>query len=200
MNKQKLVITSILIVAAVSMTILAIPATESYVYTQSDITKANPNLVMGQGAFSMVEDIEHAIDYVVLTVSGTVLSVGDPIDWIDESENQLGFVPVTIELEKKFKDKTNGIKLKKGDQFTIYLGGIYENGKFYINSFEPQFEIGERVILHVGHDKNGPIFDDDGIYFVELGKYGKYTVVDDKAYNEKYKNGKSLDEAFNEAN
>lgn len=203
MNKQKLIITSIFAIVAISLGAVATlnVSEDGYVYVQSDITKANPNLTVTPSAYSLATmDITETKKTVVLTVLGTVLSVGDPIDWIDESENQLGFVPVTIELEKKFKDKTEGIKLKKGDQFTVYLGGNYEGGKFYLPDLVPQFEIGERVILHVGHDKNGPIFEDDGIYFVELGKYGKYKVVDDKAYNINNKEGKLLNEVFNQAN
>ena len=203
MNKQKLTITSIFAIVAISLGAVALlnVSEDGYVYVQSDITKANPNLtVVPSGNTVATEDIAETKNTVVLTVVGKVLSVGDPIDWIDESENQLGFVPVTIELEKKFKDKTEGIKLKKGSQFTVYLNGVYEGGEFYLPDFEPQFEIGERVLLHVGHDKNGPNFEDDGIYFVELGKFGKYKVVDDKAYNIKNKEGKSLDKVFNEAN
>ena len=123
----------------------------------------------------------------------------DPVDWIDEAENLLGFVPVTIEIDRKTKDTTAHLKLGKDDRLTVYLGGVYESGKFYMHGFEPQFEIGEEVILHVGHGKNGPAFEDDGFYFVELGKYGKYRVVDDMAYNEKHKNGKPLDDALSEA-
>jgi hypothetical protein len=203
MNKQKLTITSIFAIVAISLGAVALlnVSEDGYVYVQSDITKANPNLTVTPSAYTLATlDITETKKTVVLTVLGTVLSVGDPIDWIDEAENQLGFVPVTIELEKKFKDKTEGTKLKKGDQFTVYLSGIYEGGKFYLPDLVPQFEIGERVILHVGHDKNGPIFEDNGNYFVELGKYGKYTVVDDIAYNVQNKEGKSLDIASNEAN
>ena len=203
MNKQKLTITSIFAIVAISLGAVALlnVSEDGYVYVQSDITKANPNLTVIPTAYSLATtDIAETKNTVVLTVVGKVLSVGDPIDWIDESENQIGFVPVTIELEKKFKDKTEGIKLKKGSQFTVYLNGIYEGGEFYLPDLEPQFEIGERVLLHVGHDKNGPNFEDDGIYFVELGKFGKYKVVYDKAYNIKNKEGKSLDKVFNEAN
>ena len=203
MNKQKLAITSIFAIVALSLgTVATLSVSEDgYVYVQSDITKANPNITIAPMEYTLATDeISETKHTVVLTVSGTVLSVGDPIDWTDESDNPLGFVPVTIEIDKKFKDKTTNLKLKKGAQFTVYLGGVYESDKFYMHGKEPQFEIGEQVILHVGQDKNGPLFEDEGIYFVELGKYGKYKVVDDKAYNDKNKEGKSLDKAFNETN
>ncbi len=211
MITQKLVIASILIVAAIIATSFTIPNIQtqfdiaktntdtSYVYTPSDITKANPNLVMEQGAFSMVENIEHAKDTVVLTLSGTVLSVEDLVDW-EYKGNKYGSVPITIEVDKNTKINTETKhQIQKEDSFTFYLSGIYEMDQHFIDNFEPQFEIGEKVIVHIGKSDQGPNGPDGTNYFVELGKYGKYKVVGDKAYNEKYPNGKSLDKAFNEA-
>ncbi len=200
MNKQKLLITSVLIVAAISATAFAMPNTDTpYVYTPSDITKANPHLVMGMGTYSMLEDIEKTKDTVVLTLSGTVLSVGNIIDW-EYKGDKYGAVPVTIEIDKNTKttiDTTNPIQ--KGDSFTFYLGGIYEMEQHYIDNFEPQFEIGEHIVVHIGKSEQGPKGPSGDNYFVELGKHGKYKVIGDKAYNEKHKEGKSLDLAFNEA-
>ena len=200
MNKQQILITSIFIVATISITVLVIPTTQSYVYTQSDITKANPNLVMGQGGFSMIEDIQIAKDSVVLTTSGTVLSVGDPINWIEsESGEKYGSVPVTIKVDRQTKNQELHLKLKQGDEFTFYLGGFYEQGQFYIHSFEPQFEIDEQVLVHISKDYQGPVGYDGDNYFVEIGKFGKYKIIEDKAYNEKYPNGKSLTQTYDEA-
>lgn len=91
------------------------------------------------------------------------------------------------------------LKLEKGDQFTFYLGGLYEQGQYYVHSFEAQFEIGEHVLVHIGKANQGPDGQNGENYFVELGKFGKYKVIEDKAYNEKYPNGKSLDKTFSEA-
>lgn len=124
-NKQKLVITSVLIAAALSMTALAIPTSSesSYVYTQSDIIKANPNLVMGIGDSSMVEDIEIAKDYVVLTVSGSVLSVGDPVNWIEhESGETYGSVPITMEVDKKTKNTLSHLKTRERRSIYFLFG------------------------------------------------------------------------------
>ena len=198
-NKQKILITGVLIVVAVSVMTLIIP-TESYIYTQSDIRKANPNLVMGKGAFSMIEDIDKAKDHVVLTASGTVLSVGDPVDWIEsESGEKYSSVPITIQIDRQTKNQEPHRQLKKGDKFTFYLGGLYEQEQFYINSFEPQFEIDEKILIHIGKSNQGPFGSNGDNYFVEIGKFGKYKVIEDKAYNEKYPTGKSLEKAYNEA-
>ena len=202
MNKQKIIITSIFAVVAVSLGMVASLDSfdTDYVYVQSDITKANPNIIVAPTDLTLAtEEISETKPTVVLTIQGTVLSVDDPVDWIDESGNPLGFVPVTIDIDKKTKDATAHLKLETDGRLTVYLGGVYESGKFYMHGFEPQFEIGEEVILHVGHGKNGLTFEDDEFYFVELGKYGKYRVVDDKAYNENHNNGKPLDEALSEA-
>jgi len=201
MYRKKLTVAGALIAAAVSLAAAASlgPGGED-AYTQSDITKANPNItVSSTEPFLATTDIGDTKETVILTVSGEVLSVGDPIPWTDEADNPLGFVPVTIEIDEKGKDDTVGLYLTKGDKFTVYLGGIWEGGLYFMMDLEPQFEIGETVILHVGKDTNGPQFEDGGIYFVELGKYGKYKVIGDKAYNEKYPQGRSLEDALDEA-
>lgn len=202
MSLQRLAMLGVFAAVAVSLAALAFLQSpgDEYVYVQSDITKANPNIAVAPTHATVAsEEISDVKRSVVLTVKGTVLSVDDPIDWIDESKNPLGFVPVTIKVDEKSKD-TAGLKLNKGDHFVVYLGGVYESGVFYVHGFEPQFEIGEEVLLHVGHDSNGPDFEDAGLYFVELGKHGKYKVVGEKAYNDKNREGKSLDQALDEAN
>ena len=202
MNRQKILITCVLIAAAISAITLAIPATpeSAYVYTQSDITKANPNLTIAKGSAYMVEDIEYAKDSVVLTLSGTVLSVGDPVDWTDhETGHAMGHVPVTIQVDKKSKNKESHLKLDKGDEFTFNLHGHYLYGQHYILNFEPQFEIGEKIIVHIGKSDLGPNGVDEDSYFAAIGKFGKYKVIEGKAYNEKHPFGKSLDTVFDEA-
>ncbi len=76
---------------------------------------------------------------------------------------------------------------------------VYEQDQHYINGFEPQFEIGEDVIVHIAKDNQGPDGPDGNNYFVELGMFGKYKVIEEKAYNKKHPTGKSLNETFNEA-
>ncbi len=201
MNQRRLATVGILAVVAVSLgaAISVQPSGDQYVYVQSDITKANPNIAVAPTHATLTsEKISDVKRSVVLTVNGTVLSVGNPIDWVDESKNTIGFVPVTIKVDEKSKN-TADLKLKTGDHFTVYLGGVYESGVFYMHGFEPQFEIGEDVLLHVGYDSNGPDFKDAGLYFVELGKHGKYKIVGEKAYNDKNRDGKPFNEAFNEA-
>ena len=73
------------------------------------------------------------------------------------------------------------------------------SSSLYIHSFEPQFEIGEKVLVHIGKAYQGPVGYDDDNYFVEIGKFGKYKIIEDKAYNEKYPNGKSLAQTYDEA-
>ena len=204
MNKQKLAVFGVLVavavsVAAVSVVALTMPTTESYVYSPSDITLANSDLVVSSGSYSMLQDIEKTKDTVVLTLSGKVLSVGDLIDWEYEGD-KYGAVPVTIKVTEVAKIRDDATRnVQRGDSFTFYLGGIYEVDQHYLDNFEPQFEIGEEVIVHVGKADQGPKGSDGDNYFVELGMYGKYRIVEDKAYNENYPTGKSLQDVYDEA-
>lgn len=199
MDRQKLAVFGVLAAAAASMAALAMFAPEPYAYFSSDITKANPDLVMGIGTHYMLQDIEKTKNTVVLTLSGRVLSVGDLIDWEYEGD-KYGAVPVTIKVGEVAKIQADAAhSVQKGDSFTFYLGGIYEMDRHYINSFEPQFEIGEEVVVHVGRANQGPKGPDGDNYFVELGMYGKYRVVEGKAYNENYPTGKSLRDVYDEA-
>ena len=209
MKKQKLLITGVLIAVTASLITLAVSTldgqiipqfdiAEKYVYTPSNITKANPDLAMRVGGYSMNEDILLTKDTVVMTLSGTVLSVDDVIKW-DSGSHSYGGVPVTIMVDEKTKDMDTDLELDQGDAFTFYLWGIYLDGSYTIDAHEPQFEIGEKVIVHVGKSIKGPMGTGGDNYFVELGKYGKYKIVEDKAYNERNKDGKSLHRALNEA-
>ena len=199
MNRQKLVVFVILVAAVASVAVLVIPTSEPYVYSPSDITKANPDLTMGTGTHYMLQDIEKTKNTVVLTLSGGVLSVGNLVDWEYEGDKH-GAVPVTIKVEEVAKIQAGAARnVQKGDLFTFYLGGIYEMDRHYIDNFEPQFEIGEEVVVHVGKADQGPKGPDGDNYFVELGMYGKYRIVEGKAYNENYPAGKSLQDVYDEA-
>ncbi len=94
MNRKKLVIISSLVAVAISMAFIY--SFEEYVYVQSDITKANPNLKVGKTAVSMATDIEGSKEYIILTILGPVTSVGDPIPWTDEAGNKHGAIQKTI--------------------------------------------------------------------------------------------------------
>ena len=203
MKKQNLIISSVVVAAILSIATISVLSSlnDEYVYIQSDITKANPNITIGTSEVSMASNIAEFKQYIVLTLSGTIEQVGEPIAWEDETGHKHGSVPVTMIVDKNTKiDKDTKQKIKKGESFTFYLDGTYERGVYYLHNFEPQFEIGEEVIVHIGKAYQGPVGLDGDNYYVELGETGKYKVVEDKAYNEKHKNGKSLDKAFNEAN
>ena len=101
MKKQKLLITGVLIAVTASLITLAVSTldgqiipqfdiAEKYVYTPSNITKANPDLAMRVGGYSMNEDILLTKDTVVMTLSGTVLSVDDVIKWDSKSHSYGG--------------------------------------------------------------------------------------------------------------
>lgn len=201
LNKQKLVISSVLIASVFSIVgFTALSTTEEYVYVQSDITKANPNIQVGKTLYSMETNID-IIDKntIVLTLSGTIKSVGDPISWTDETGSKHGSVPITMEVDKNTKNSLTKDKLKKGELITFYLDGMYYSDGYYMHSFEPQFEIGEKSIVHLGSAYQGPEGQDGDNYFVQIGQYGKYKVVEDKAYNVNYPQGQLIENALNES-
>ncbi len=164
----------------------------AYVYVPSDITKANPNLkvVSGSAAFMTIDpaDVKEKIKH---TVIGKVISVGDAIDWEDpDGLHTYGAVPITLKIKENVKGEL------PDKNVTFYIHGIYEQGEFYIMPHMPQFEIGEKTLVHLGVPDIG--FRSDAMY-VELGEHGKYKIIGDKAYNEKFKQGKNLDSAKKES-
>lgn len=151
-------------------------------YIPSDISKSNPLFQKGTGEISLVTtDIEDVKDQVTITIKGKVVSIGDPVIWTDSAGNTKGSIPVEILVEKSYKGK-----IKSGEVFTLYLDSIKEGGKFYIQPFEATFEEGEEVIVHAAL---GNIPGISNPYFVKLGEFGKYKIIDDKAYNEKFPYG-----------
>lgn len=206
MNRNKILIATIVVAALLSVVgvgtqtgFLNGTLTNAYVYVPSDITKANPNIKVSVGDVSMESDITQFKKTVLLTLEGTITNIDDPIAWTDETGQEHGAIPITMKVEKNTKiNKETNERIEKGDTFTFYLDGLYHQGDYYLWNFEPQFEIGERSIVHLGKGYQGPLGENGDNYFVELGLYGKYKVVDDKAYNEKFPNGKSVNLALTE--
>ena len=201
MNRQKLATTCVLAVVVISAGAAAsFLADNQHVYTSSDITKANPNLTMALGIADMLTDIERTKDSVLFTVYGEILKVGDPIPWTDESGNSLASIPVHMVVKNASKDTDPDMGLKPHDEFVFYLSGGAERDIIYVDVWQPQFEIGENVILHIGKtdDTYGPATVND-LYYVVIGMYGKYKVIDGKAYNENYPTGRLLNSVFDEA-
>lgn len=200
--KKKTLISSVVVTGAIlSLIGFALQPNENgYVYTESDITLANPNIQVGMTEYSMETNIDFINkNTIVLTILGTIKSVGDPISWIDETGARHGTIPVTIEVNENTKNTVTKEKLEKGETITFYLDGLVIDGQYYLHSFEPRFEIGEKVIVHLGTTYQGPDGKDGDNYFVELGKYGKYTIVGDKAYNENFPQGKPIKQTLEES-
>jgi hypothetical protein len=203
MNKKNLIISSLIAVAVIgSIAVLS----DSYVYNSamvlldvpspyipSDITKANVNVkpTAGEASFATT-NISDVKDKVLFTIRGKVIEVGNPIQWIDNAGNTHGAIPVQIELIDSLKGN-----LKKGELFTVYIDSIFIDDQYWLSTYEPQFEIGEEVLIHIA--KSEISLDDKEMFYVELGHYGKYQIKDGKAYNEKFPYGKSLVQAENEA-
>ncbi len=210
MDRRKLAVACVLAAAFLIIPYMVLPETPAgqYTYVPSNTTEANPNIRIGQtaGPYMIVSKISQVKDEVVLTVSGTVISVGDTMVW-EYKGDTYGAVPVTIDVDKKTKDERPGHKLERGDRFTFYLQSYlhpaypygYGPEQYYIFDFDAQFEIGEHVLVHIRNDDRGPDGEYGDNYFVVLGDIGKYRIHEGRAYNEKYSEGRPLSDAFNEA-
>ena len=193
-------------------------------YMPSNITKANPNILVGSGNGSWrTTNISDVADSIVYTIEGTVIKVGDPIEWFEPGTSGRGHgtVPITISVDEVYKGNV------ESETFTFFINGMLvipgltiddkpsdsspENRIFYLFPWEPQFEIGEKVIVHLTKNsltKNSIISNDNNTIndeniqsltsnydSVQLGKYGKYQLRDSQAFNEKFSMGISLQDA-----
>jgi len=155
-------------------------STKNYVYIPSDMTKANPNFVMEYTESSWITtNIADVKDEVVYTLQGTVLSIGDPIEWKTgtfseygegddyyQEEQIMGFIPITISVDNVYKGKLTD------ETFTFYSGTHVINEKYYISSEGAHFEIGENILINLGNSDRGPF--SDGHYYPVLSQFGKY--------------------------
>lgn len=168
-------------------------------YEPSDITKADPSFAISPSSASWrTTDISEAKSTVLATFRGTVVDIGKPIDWQDNVNLTHGAIPITISVTENTKD-TERNDYKDGELFTFYVDSSKIGGKYYIASHEPEFEVGEDVVVHIAKSRLGPLGEGGDNYFVELGDFGKYKIQHDKAFNEKFHNGKSIRSALNES-
>ena len=163
-------------------------------YTPSDITQANPNILAPDGgsASFKVEFVSDIRDSVSYTIHGTVRSVGSPVPWTGSAGNERGIIPVELQVIQASKGEAPASGL-----FTVHLLADKIYGKYYLDSYEPEFEVGEEVIVHISVD----VLDKTSgeLNLVTLGDYAKYQVNGDRAYNAQFPYGKPVDAAKNEA-
>lgn len=177
------------------------------IYIPSNITKANPNILVGGGGSSFdTTNIVDVKDSVLYTIQGTVLSIGTPIDYTmplptaifedgEEYYEPHGAVPVTISVDKVHKGELNV------GEFTFYLRSIKNpDGKYYLTPSQPQFELNEKVIVHISrNDDFAEFVGVDDYYYVVLLQYGKYKIQDNMAFSQSHSSGKPLLQVQQEA-
>lgn len=190
------ILVSVIVAVAFGMAMVMVMVNDdissTYEYVPSDITKANPNikLASGSSSFDTINPSEIK-DKITHTVIAKVKSVGNVIPWQDKWGETYGAVPVTLKVKEVVKGDISTQKI------TVYLHGMYEQGEFYLLPNEPQFEINEKVLVHLNTENQNGF--KEGALYVQLAEYGKYKIVDEQAYNKNNPNGKSLDSVKNES-
>ena len=137
-------------------------------YVPSDMTKANSNFEIGHGdAWWDTTDVRDVKEDIVYTIQGTVLSIGDPIDWgVERYGITDALIPITISVEKTYKgDWTE-------DTFTFYTQTSKYRGTYYIYPDVAQFEIDEKILIHLAYHDEGIL--SEGLYHSVLAEYSKF--------------------------
>lgn len=141
-------------------------------YVPSDITKANPNFLIGGESSGVPPNISDVANNVVITIQGTVLEIGTPIDYLSDNigiPTGNSLLPITITVDQVYKGEV------KSETFTFYEMSMFffivekedvsyfmpdtveemqqiindktKNYRFFSDS--AQFEIGEEVLVHL---------------------------------------------------
>ena len=203
---------------------------KSPIYIPSNITNANPNIFVGSGSSSWkTTNISDISDDILFTIIGTVLEVGNPINIVivEGTVFGQGLIPVTITVDEVYKGQLNS------PTFTFYLTSIFPlqndsstqnsimttnerissilhdtNKKYFLLPESGQFEIGEKVLVHISEvSTREPYMIDDlqnfeqirSHYSLSLGEYSKYEILDGMGYNKKFPTGITLDFVINES-
>lgn len=171
-------------------------------YYEADIGKAFPDYEIVHNAVARDLNFEKAKKDIKSTVKGTVIDIGEIKTWNDKTMNPelIPIVGERIKIDVQIEvEKSNNNVYKKGEIVTVtLLGAILPDSNIVALDDDEEFELGEEVIIHVAEDPNDIV--DENVHYVKLGKYGKYTIQDGKAYNDSNHYGKSIEQALNEAN
>lgn len=208
MKQNKIILSTLILSIAAGLTLLAVNIDQEEsietMYVPSDMSKSLPQfdgVYQGHATWS-TDDVKKVKKEIKYTIRGTVVSIGELEFWTDPTPQpeelqkirpQNVLIPINIQVDK-IKHYNGEFT---GEIFTVKLTGQLLDNKLYLDGGEPQFEVGEKVVVHVGIDPNDVIEKDHK--YVVLGEFGKYKIQDDKAYNEKYPKGKSIDKAFKDA-
>lgn len=206
MNKKILIPSIVAIIAITTIGLVTNLQQESnsinsVEYVPSDISKELTDYqLVGSSSSYITTEIQDVKDKVKMTIQGTVVSVGEPISWDDTTVNPetKNYVPEKVKIPVEILvDKVKKTKdVKKGDSIIVYVFGDRVGNQIALET-GLNFETGENVIVHVGEEILPN--DDKTTYDVMLGQYGKYKIQDNKAFNEKFPNGKSIEKALSES-
>ena len=190
-------------------------------------------------AFWKTTHISAVADQVKYTMRGTILEVRDPVAWYTRDSITAGYaaVPVVMSVETVYKgsfdsdtitlflgaflDYTNVVVLDAADNpelaaCSAYCGNYItianaagSTTKHLVFPFEPQFEVGDHVLVHI-HEVDMEFFDDKILspqdrdliaphYTVQLGEHGAYRVHEGRIYNDSIPHGLPITRAIGES-
>lgn len=175
-NTKKLIpilaITLVVTVAGITFTTNLVSHNDTEVIT---IHSALPNYSVDY----LAKETRHAIigEVVSITPAGILID--------DAHSSKIVFSDVVIDVEKDLNGEY------KDRQITVKIRGGSLDGVQVISDSDPQFSIGERVLIFVGDKEPESIWGDS--YYVAGLELGKYSLSNGKAYGAEHPTG--LDEA-----
>ncbi len=194
-------------------------------YIPSDITKANPNFVVEFGAASMAPTTAaQKAESIVYTLEGTVTNIDEPVLYVTSNGNVKAAIPIIMSVEKVHKGNLDSdtftFYLNANVSIDGYIATSYsaigkdvpvlpyiyrdytiseiinsENIEYKIHSDSAQYEIDDKIIIHLGEDtkmisaiNSGSFvvigdYDLTSYYGTTRGKSDVYKIQEDVLFN-----------------
>lgn len=155
-----------------------------------------------EGVSWLTTDITKVKDQVDYTIRGTVIHVSEPTPWNDPTPKFDGYeetrgknVKIEIDIEIDEIGKADRV-LNSGSIVTVTITGKLLNNVLYLDGGEEQYELGEKVIVHLAEDPNDIV--GENVLYAKLGEFGKYKIQDNRAYNSQFPDGRNISSVMSE--
>lgn len=178
MKKQYLfTITSSIIV----MTVVSVFAITGIGFNDSNILPESKKIITLDGKLPSftVDDLTTRSKYLIIGTVTNIVSTDPVVDELHTVTKIYSDVTVSVEkdLSGQYSDK----------QITVRIQGGESNTTRVISEIDPQFSVGQRVLLFVADKEPDTVWGDH--YYVAGLKLGKYDLANGKAIGPEYPNG-----------